>query len=58
MKQQEGGGGLKYTRNLHIIGRTRYAHTHKNNEAKLVTHNLEACISILEVIAHPEGVEI
>lgn len=40
------GGILKYTRNLHIIGRTRYAHQ---------THNLEACVSILEVIAHPEG---
>lgn len=22
------------------------------------THNLEACISVLEVIAHPEGAEI
>lgn len=36
------------------------AHTHKQQgpTAKLVTHNLEACISILEVIAHPEGVKI
>lgn len=50
-------GGLKYMRNLHIIGRTRYTHTHtQNDEAKL--ENLEACISILEVIAHPEEVEI
>lgn len=28
-----------------------------DDEAELVTHNLEACISILEVIAHPEGVK-
>lgn len=54
----EGGGGrgfsfsyfffLKYTRNLHIIGRTCYAHTHTYTQ-------LATCISILEVIAHPEG---
>lgn len=48
MKQ---GGVLKYTRNLHIIGRTLRTQP-QNNEAELVTHNLEACI--LEVIAHPE----
>lgn len=64
MKQQERGGwGSKYMRNLHIIGRTHYAHTHKKeketNKKKRpnLPLNMEACFSILEVIAHPEGVK-
>lgn len=43
-------------RNLHIIEFAMHTHP-PNDEAGLITHDLHACISILEVIARPEGVE-
>lgn len=55
MKHRGEGGGWKYTRNLHIIGRTHYAHTYKTTR---LNSPLTTCISVLEVIAHPEGLEV
>lgn len=56
MKQQKGsrGRGDEIYQKL-AYNRKNSLRTHPRNEAELTTHNLEACISILEVIAHVEG---
>lgn len=58
MEQQEemGEKASNYIRNLHIIGRSRYAHpATKRRDPELATHDQEASFGILEVIARPGG---